>query len=61
MFSSLIEAYMEDCIFQNSKRHIIAKEANPMIREPLLENLLRNDIIILNPQEGEGVILTKKS
>lgn len=56
-----IEAFMEACIIQNSKRHIVEKEANPMIRNQLLDNLLKNGYVILNPQEGEAVFLTQKA
>ena len=56
-----IEAFLEACIIQNSKRDIIEKQANPMIRNQLLENLLRSGYVILNPQEGEAVFLTQKA
>ena len=56
-----IDAFMEACIIQNSKRHIVEKEANPMIRNQLLENLLKNGYVILNPHEGEAVFITQKA
>jgi hypothetical protein len=56
-----IEAFMEACIIQNSKKHSVEKEANPMIRNQLLENLLKNGYIILNPHEGEAVFITQKA
>jgi hypothetical protein len=56
-----IEAFMEACIILNSKTHIVEKEANPMIRNQLLENLLKNDYVILNPHEGEAVFITQKA
>ena len=56
-----IEAFMEACIIQNSKRHIVENEANPMIRNQLLGNLLKNGYVILNPHEGEAVFITQKA
>ena len=56
-----IEAYMEACIIQNSKKHLVEKEPNPVIRNQMLENLRTNGYVILNPQEGESVFITQKA
>lgn len=56
-----IEAYIEACLIQNSKKRLKTKDANPDIRNQVLEYLLTNGYVILNPQEGESVFLTQKA
>ena len=56
-----IDAYIEACLIQNSKKRLKTKDANPDIRNQVLEYLLTNGYVILNPQEGESVFLTQKA
>ena len=54
-----IEAFMQACNIEMEKKSALV-EANPQIRHLLLEDLLRNEYVILSPEDVDWVLATQK-
>ena len=56
-----IEVFIEACIIQRARSDILVENNSPAIRYQLLENLVKDGYVRLNPQEEESIYLTQRA